>query len=244
MKYKPAKPELSNLSFDRHPIRRKTGRAREEKQARRSRKTRGGRGERRRGAADHLLGERVDAGEAALGDDEALELVGLRVQLLLLRRHHRGDRARAAPLDEGAGRGLEGGELHGARGRLRIRRLPPPPRSPSAPGLLGFGGGARGSRGGGDASGRRRGRDGDATGADGQMRCGSFFFLSLSPLLVGLVLDCAVGPVSVPVFFLVMNRDEKQSPSFLNKKVYLYLPYAFKTGKNARMTEVIYMKVM
>jgi len=83
------------------------------------------------GVADHLLGKGVDAGEAALGDDEALELVHLFVQQLLLRRHHRRDRARAghgpgAHLDESSGRGLDGDELHGPHGGLGIR-LPPPP---------------------------------------------------------------------------------------------------------------------
>jgi hypothetical protein len=83
------------------------------------------------GVAHHLLGEGVDAGEAALSDDEALELVHLFVQNLLLRRHHRRDRARAgngpgAHLDESSCRGLDEDELHGPHGGLGIR-LPPPP---------------------------------------------------------------------------------------------------------------------
>jgi hypothetical protein len=80
-------------------------------------------------ATHHLLGEGVDAGKAALGDDEALELVRLLVKHLLLRGDHRRDRARAGPgarLDEGSGRRLEGDELHSPTGRLGIR-LPPPP---------------------------------------------------------------------------------------------------------------------
>jgi hypothetical protein len=70
------------------------------------------------GGADHLLGKRVDASDAALGVKKVLELVRLLVQHLLLRRDHRGDRARVGPaarLDQGSGRGLEGDELHGSR---------------------------------------------------------------------------------------------------------------------------------
>jgi hypothetical protein len=79
--------------------------------------------------ADHLLREGVDAGDTALGDNQALELVHLRVQHLLLRRDHRRDQARVGPaarLDQGSGRGLEGDELHGHHGGLGIRlQLPP-----------------------------------------------------------------------------------------------------------------------
>ena len=71
----------------------------------------------RGGAPDHLLGERVD--------DEALELVHLRVQRGLLRRNHGGDQAR---LDEGSGFGRERrrGEAPEAGARRRPWAAAPP----------------------------------------------------------------------------------------------------------------------
>lgn len=98
-------------------------------------------------AAHHLLGEGVDAGEAALGDNEALELVHLLVQHPLLRGDHRRDRARVGPEarhGEVSGRGLEGDELHSPAGGLGMRLPPPPlPSSASWPEEVGTGGGVR-----------------------------------------------------------------------------------------------------